>query len=121
VTICIAAISKDRERGTDVIVTASDRMVTINGQTEYIWTDQTKTFFFSSRIMALSAGNPDLCLELYRHSVAALRGRDELDKVANKLAQKFREHRARRNERRILSPHCLTFDTLAANERTIRT
>lgn len=117
VTICIAAISRETfADGTirDVIVTASDRMITLDGRTEYIWGDQTKTFWFSNLIMALTADDPDVTLEICRRAAKALNGRTlTVERVARKVAQKFREYRYQRNEARILSPQGFTFDTLA--------
>lgn len=122
-TICVAVVARGQNADgdpSDVIVTASDRMVTLGGKTEYVWRDQTKSFWFSRSIIALTADDPDLALEISRAAKQSLEGKElTVQKVAMKVAQKFREHRARRNERRILSPHGLTFETLIDNEHKL--
>ena len=122
-TICLAAIATETlpdGSKSDVIVTASDRMITLGGTTEYVWGEQTKTFWFSKSIMAMSADDPDQVLEVYRSAHRALNGKPlTVERVARKVAQKFYEHRQRRNERLILGPHGLTFDTLIKNQRTL--
>jgi hypothetical protein len=120
VTICIAAICQSSSG--DVIVTASDRMVTLGGKTEYVWREQTKTYWFTDFIVSLSADDPDLALEVETAAYRSLEKRNgtlTVKKVAYKVAQKFREHRARRNEQLILSPQGLTFQTLMQNEKAL--
>ncbi len=65
-TVCIAAIAKatsaDGQRS-DVVILASDRMLTYRGQ-QYELLDQTKTFWFSNTIAALVAGTGDTLLHI---------------------------------------------------------
>jgi 20S proteasome alpha/beta subunit len=120
VTICIAAIAQDTEANNDVVITASDRMITLGGTTEYTWGLQTKTFWFSNQVLALVAGDPESTLEICRGAYKALHGKPlTVERVARKVSQKFREFRHLRNERRILSPYGLTFETLITNEQTL--
>jgi hypothetical protein len=124
VTICTAAIAKGtRSDGTsyDVIVTASDRMITLGGATEYTWRDQTKCFSFSNSIIAMTAGDPDLMLEIYRDAYVSFEGEADMtvQKVAERIAEKFRDLRKRRNERIILSPHGLSFDEFTDKQQKL--
>jgi len=122
VTICIAAVARETTATgyRDVIITASDRMITLGGRTEYVWGRQTKTFWFSDSILALTADDPDVTLEICRSTTRALNERPlTVERVARKVAQKFREYRQRRNEWRILSPHGLTFETLIKSEQNL--
>jgi 20S proteasome alpha/beta subunit len=116
----MASETKAGTTGSDVVITASDRMITLGGSTEYIWGEQTKTFWFSNLIVMLTAGDPNLALEICRNAKRTLDGRPlTVERVAKKVAQKFREYRMRRNEWRILSPHGLTFETLIKNEQNL--
>jgi hypothetical protein len=124
VTICTAAIAKGTRSDSslyDVIVTASDRMITLGGVTEYTWRDQTKCFFFSNAIIAMTAGNPELMLEIYRDAYDSFEGEAEMtvQNVAERTAEKFRDLRKRRNERMILSPHGLTFDQFTEKQQKL--
>ena len=57
-TVCIAAVCHMNREGGPLVVTASDRMITIGGL-EYE-PEQTKTVFLASRTVALFAGDMQL-------------------------------------------------------------
>ncbi len=122
-TVCIAAIGTwvpaPPALPEPIVILAADRMITVKDVREYELSDQTKTFALSDRMRVLVAGNGEAMLEVCKavHREMMRDGIVSVSIAAKKLAAEFSRVRSERNERRVLSPYGLTFETFHARQK----
>ena len=122
-TVCIAAIGTwmpaPPAPPEPVVILADDRMITVKDVREYELSDQTKTYALSDRMRVLVAGNGEVLLEICQavHREMLRDGIMNVATAAKLLAAEFSRVRTERNERRVLSPYNLTFETFHARQQ----
>lgn len=124
-TVCIAAVcNMGPTPNSTVVVTASDRMITI-GELEYE-PEQTKTVYLATQTVALCAGDMQL------HAAVVPKVFDRIRKalqddprninvadIAEFYAEEFAFYRRKKAEREILFPRGLDFDRFLARQSTM--
>jgi 20S proteasome alpha/beta subunit len=123
-TVCIAALCGATTNVPPIIVTASDRMITI-GELEYE-PEQTKTIYLASQTVALMAGDMQLHAAVVpkvfvriRQALADDPSNISVADIADFYAQEFAFHRRKLAEREILVPRGLDFDRFLARQSTM--
>jgi hypothetical protein len=116
-TICAAAICKNGQE--NVLVTISDRMITVGDETEFE-SGATKIFGFSPvNVICLSAGDADASLEIANatHRQVEAKGTLDVGGVADLYAENHAALRRTRLERLYLAPLGLNLGTFMARQR----
>ena len=123
-TVCIAAVCNATADAPPIIVTASDRMITI-GELEYE-PEQTKTIYLASQTVALMAGDMQLHAAIVpkvfgriRQALADDPSNIGVADIAEFYAEEFAFYRRKLAEREILMPRGLDFDRFLARQGTM--
>ncbi|HYM13930.1 MAG TPA: hypothetical protein VEZ14_00015 [Dehalococcoidia bacterium] len=126
-TVCIAAIGTwtppPPSPPEPVVILAADRMITVKDVREYELWDQTKTFELTTHIRVLMSGSVEPLLEICRDVRSRMEagGITGVQAAAKMIASEFSAIRAQRNERRVLAPYGLTFDTFHSRQKQFST
>lgn len=124
-TICIAAICQDITGGEQVVFGASDRMVT-SGDTEFE-KPTTKLVNLTNSIVAMTAGDSALQIEIIRDLIVTLESRDDakttnpwsVKDVADLYVNFFNRAKTKRSESAILAPLRLDHNSFIERQKVM--